>query len=92
MKAIHLELRKLVNDRYFMERRIELLKSKIQLEIRESLGMKGIASWKWRDKMRMDTTRFKREHEDVYKAYEVNCGGRVFLLDRIDFGEDEPKD
>ena len=92
MLEIYRELRQLVRDKYLMERRIELLESKIQLAIGDNLGMKGIASWKWRDQLKMDTARFKREHEVLYKEYQINLGQRVFLLERVDLIGDSPED
>jgi flavin-dependent dehydrogenase len=92
MRAIYGELRKLIREKYIMERRIEILASKVQLAISDNLGMKGIASWKWRDQWKMDTTRFKREHEALYKEYQVNLGHRVFLLERVDLIGDAPED
>jgi hypothetical protein len=92
MREIYRELRQLARDKYLMERRIELLEAKIQLAIRDNLGMKGIASWKWRDQLKMDTARFKREHEALYKEYQVNLGHRVFSLERVDLIGDAPED
>jgi hypothetical protein len=74
----------LTRDRYFIEQRIELLASKIQVAIGDNDRMEGVASWKWRDRWTINTDRFKREQSALYEDYKRNSGGRIFQLERVD--------
>jgi hypothetical protein len=84
MRQIYKLLRKLTRDRYFIEQRIELLASKIQVAIGDNDRMEGVASWKWRDRWTINTDRFKREQSALYEDYKRNSGGRIFQLERVD--------
>lgn len=86
-RDIYLQLRKANREKFLLERRIELLESKIQVAIGENCGMKGIASWKWVDRWTMNLARFKKEHENLFKEYKRNSGSRTFCLDRVDLTE-----
>jgi len=67
MLEIYRQLREASRERFLVDRRIELLESKIQIAIGESSGMKGVASWKWADCWRMDIKRFKKERGSLYE-------------------------
>jgi len=78
------QLREAKRESFLLERRIELLESRIQVRIGESCEMRGVASWRWRDQWRIDETKFKREQRDLWERYKRNSGSRRFLLEQID--------
>lgn len=80
IRQVALQLRAAQNQRWLLERRIELLASRIQIAIGENCGMEGVASWKWKDHWDMDTKRFEAEHKELYDQYRRNSGVREFRL------------
>ena len=78
------QLRAAERELFLLERRIELLESKVQVEIGENRGMKGVATWEWGTRFTMDVPRFRKEHEALYEKYKRDSGGRRFCLDRVD--------
>jgi Meiotically up-regulated gene 113 len=84
MTEVYRQLREANRDRFLLDRRIELLESKVQVLIGENLGMRGIASWKWVDRWTMDIKRFKKEQEKLYEKYKRDSGGRRFCLAKVD--------
>jgi hypothetical protein len=54
----------------------------------ENRGMTGVASWKWNDCWKMDTTRLKKEksalYAELYEVYKRDSGSRKFCLERVD--------
>jgi hypothetical protein len=93
MLDIYRQLREASRERFLLERRIELLESKIQVVIGENRGMTGVASWKWNDCWKMDTTRLKKEkgalYAELYEEYKRNSGSRKFCLERVDLTQGE---
>jgi hypothetical protein len=93
MLDIYRQLRKASRERFLLDRRIELLESKIQVVIGENRGMTGVASWKWNDCWKMDTTRLKKErgalYAQLYEEYKRNSGSRKFCLERVDLTQGE---
>jgi hypothetical protein len=92
MLDIYRELRELRREKFLVERRIELLASKVQIAIGENLGMKGVASWKWVERWPMDTKRFQKEHEALYEEYKRDSSSRMFLLEQVDLAKDMDQD
>jgi hypothetical protein len=89
MREIYRQLRRLRNQKYFIERQVDLLMSKVQIAIGDKGAMRGIASWAWIDRWTMDIERFKKEQDDLFQQYKRNSGGRRFILDRVDLTEGE---
>lgn len=84
MFQIYRELRKYRREKFFVEQRIALLESQIQVAIGDNWGMEGIASWAWTDRWTIETERFKKEQASLYEEYKRNSGSRRFCLERID--------
>jgi hypothetical protein len=88
MREIYRQLREAGREKFLLEKRIELLESRVQVAIGENRGMKGVASWKWVDLWTMNTVRFKRENPTMYKRlfekYKRDSGNRKFCLERVD--------
>jgi hypothetical protein len=80
IRQIALQLRAVQNQKWLLDRRIELLASRIQVAIGENCGMEEVASWKWKDHWEMDTMRFEAEHRELYKDYLRNSGTRELRL------------
>jgi hypothetical protein len=80
MRRVALELRAAQDQKWLLDRRIELLASRIQVAIGENCGMEGVASWKWRDHWGIDTKRFEAEHKELYQKYLHNSGARELRL------------
>jgi hypothetical protein len=80
LRQVALELRAAQDQRWLLERRIELLVSRIQIAIGENCGMEGVASWKWKDHWEMDTKRFEADHKELYEEYLRNSGARDLRL------------
>jgi hypothetical protein len=87
---IHRELREQMNQRYFIQQRIELLEAKIKVAIGDESGMQGVASWKWVEQLVFDRSKFKMEHPELYQRYIRNGGHRTFLVDRIETDGEAP--
>lgn len=88
MLGVYQELRDLHRRKFLVERRIGLLTSRVQVAIGENLGMKGVASWGWVERWPMDTKRFQKEHEALYKEYQRDSSSRTFLLEQVDLAQD----
>jgi hypothetical protein len=88
MHAIYRQLREATRESFLLERRIELLRSKIQVAIGENRGMKGLASWEWADHWEMNIPKFREEepalYESLYEKYKRDLSRRVLRLERVD--------
>ncbi len=84
MLEIYRQLRALGREKYLIEQRIAFLESRIQVAIGDNCGMRGVASWKWRDHWTMDVSRFRKEQDALYEEYLRNQGCRKFCLEKID--------
>jgi hypothetical protein len=89
MLETYRQLRRLRQERYLLEQQIRFLESKIQVAIRDAVGMQGIASWKWVSRLTLDLDRFKAEQEALYQAYLRESGSRRFCLERVDLAEED---
>jgi T5orf172 domain len=78
------ELRELDTQSYLIEKRIEFLQSRIQVAIGHGCGMRGVATWRWKECPTMDVARFKREHKALYEQYKRDSSHREFHLERVD--------
>lgn len=87
MREIYRELREASRQKFLLDRRIELLETKIQVAIGENRGMSGVASWKWADCWTMDINRFRKERKELYEEYKRNSGTRKFCLERADLAK-----
>lgn len=79
--ALHSELKAALRESFLLERKIELLQSKLQVAIGENLGLRGVASWKWRETWILNQALLKREEPALYEQYREISGSRVFRLD-----------
>jgi hypothetical protein len=74
------QLRKARQDEFFLQRRIEVLESKIKLAIGENLGIKDIVSWEWRPGFRIDIDKLRKQRPQLYKLllnrFEADLSGR----------------
>jgi hypothetical protein len=88
MRAIYRQLREATREKFLLDRRIELLQSKIQVVIGDNRGMKGVASWEWEDHWEMNIPKFREAepalYDALYEKYKRDSGRRVFRLERTD--------
>lgn len=80
--ALHEQLRAAERERYLLEQRILLLQSRLQMEIGESLGIDGVASWRWQEQWRLDIRSLKEKEPAVYERHRRLFCHRVFVLER----------
>jgi hypothetical protein len=82
VNALYHELRSAEREAFFLERRIEILRSRIQVEIGENLGIRGVASWKWCEQWKLDQKALKRDAPEVFERFKHLSAFRVFHLER----------
>jgi hypothetical protein len=74
------QLRKARQDEFFLQRRIEVLESKIKLAIGDNLGIKDTVSWEWRPGFRIDIEKLKKQRPHLYKLllnkFKADLSGR----------------
>ena len=87
VRGLYDRLREAVQQKYLLDREIELLVSKVKVAIGESRAIDGIASWDWRTRSTMDIKRFQQEEPSLYEEYRRDSSCRVFRLYRIDLTE-----
>lgn len=80
IKTLHRELKEAVGQAFFLEQRIQVLQSKLQIAIGDNIGIDGVASWKWREMMRLNSSLFKKEEPELFKKYQRPSASRVFHL------------
>jgi hypothetical protein len=77
---LYSQLRKARQDEFFLQRRIEVLESKIKLAIGENLGIKDIVSWEWRPGFRIDIDKPGKQRPQLYtlllNRFEADLSGR----------------
>ena len=77
---LYRQLRKAQQDQFLLQCRIEVLESKIKLDIGNNLGIQGIVSWDWRPGSRIDIDKLKIQRPRLYrlllKRFEANLSGR----------------
>ncbi len=82
--TLYKELQAKQRECFLMERKIEVLESRMQLAIGDNSGIEGIASWKWRDSWTLDLKKFQQaepaEYEILFDKYKRNSGSRYFDL------------
>ena len=78
--TLHKELKEAMRQAFFLEQRIELLQSQLQIAIGDNLGIEGVASWKWRECWRLDVELFKRQEPKLFEKYRRLSACRVFRL------------
>src|SRR5262249_53427632 len=81
IKALHSELREAQRQAFFLGQKIVTLRGRIKIAIGESLGIRGIASWKWREQWRLDLDALRREEPKVYEKFKCLSGYREFHLE-----------
>ena len=81
VQALHRELRHAEREAFLLEQKIATLRGRIQLEIGENLGIRGIASWKWREQWKLDQDALKRDEPQVYERFKRLAAARVFHLE-----------
>jgi hypothetical protein len=81
MLLLHRELKDAWHRSFLLEREIEILRSRLQIAIGEHLGIKGVASWKWRDRWFLNQALIKKEEPELYEKYRKLSSGRVFQLE-----------
>ena len=79
--ALHRELRDASRQAFLLDQRIALLQGRIQLAIGENSGIRGVASWKWRDQWTLDKNALKREEPKVFDRFKRDSSSRVFHLE-----------
>jgi hypothetical protein len=89
MSEAYRQIRRLAQERYFIDQRIKLLASKIQVAIGEAGGMNGIASWGWIERFTIDLERFKKEQEALFEQYKRDSSCRRFRLEKVDLTKDD---
>lgn len=81
VKTLHCELRDAERQAFLLEQRIVTLRGRIQVEIGENLGIRGVASWKWREQWKLDQEALRRDEPEVYERFKRLSASRVFRLE-----------
>src|SRR5262249_40381840 len=80
-RALHRELRDALRQAFLLQRKIELLQGRLQLEIGENLGIRGVASWKWREQWKLDQEALKRDEPNIFDRFKRLSSTRVFRME-----------
>lgn len=80
-RSLHRELRDALRQTFLLEQRIELLQGQLQLQIGENLGIRGVASWKWREQWKLDQGALKREEPRMFDRFKRLSATRVFRVE-----------
>lgn len=80
-RSLHRELRDALRQAFLLEQKISLLQGRIQLAIGENLGVRGLASWKWREQWKLDQEALKREEPKVFDRFKRLSCARVFRVE-----------
>ena len=80
-RSLHRELRDALRQAFLLEQRIAVLQGHLQLEIGENLGIRGVASWKWREQWKLDQDALKREEPKVFDRFKRLSSTRVFRVE-----------
>lgn len=81
MRQAALQFEEAKNEYWLLEKRIELLQSRIQVAIGENRGIEAVASWKWKPHPEMNTKRFRRDHPKLYEEYLEDLGRRELHIE-----------
>jgi hypothetical protein len=77
---LYCQLRKARQDEFFLQRRIDVLESKIKLAVGDNLGIKDVVLWDWRRSLRIDIDKLKKQRPRLYKLllnrFEADLSGR----------------
>jgi exonuclease VII large subunit len=88
VRELYRQLREATRQKFLADRRFEMLRTKMQVEIGEDLGITGIASWPWRECWTFDVKLFEKKHKKLYQRFLRNSGSRYFELERLDLTHD----
>jgi len=81
---IYKELRD-AQRRYFkLGKQIELLESKMKIFVGTHGGIKGLATWKWKQNQGVNIPKFKKEQNELYEQYLVDRSRREFKTLKAD--------
>ncbi len=80
-RSLHRDLRNALRQAFLLEQRIEFLQGQLQLEIGENLGIRGVASWKWREQWKLDQDALKRNEPKVFDRFKRLSSTRVFRVE-----------
>ena len=75
------KLKEALRQSYILERQVEVLQGQLQIAIGENLGIKGVASWKWREQWKLNQALFKKEEPKLFEKYCKLSSSRVFRLE-----------
>jgi hypothetical protein len=88
MRSVYRELRAADREMYLLLRRIEFLKSTLQLAIGENRAITGVASWEWVQRWTMNLALFEKTepklYAKLYETYKRDSGSRKFALEQVD--------
>ena len=77
---LYCQLRNARQDEFFLQRRIDVLESKIKRAVGDNLGIKDIVSWDWRPGFRIDIDKLRKQRPRLYKLllnrFETDLSGR----------------
>jgi hypothetical protein len=79
-RTIYRQLRESQKELFFLEQKILLLQSQLQIAIGQNLGLKGIARWQWQEALRFNIRLFKEERPELYEKYKRISATRYFRL------------
>ena len=81
---LYRELKAKERASFLIKQEIQVLQSKMQVAIGENAGIKGIATWKWRDTLTFNLKKFQQaepvEYQALFEKYKRNSGSRYFDL------------
>jgi hypothetical protein len=81
IRTLHRELRNAERQAFLLEQTNFVLRGRIQVAIGENLGIRGVASWKWREQWKLDQEALRRDEPKVYARFKRLSTSRVFRLE-----------
>lgn len=75
--AIHRELKSALRESFFLDCKIENLRAKLQVQIGEHVGCRGVASWKWRETWLLNQALLKRHEPELFERYRERKGRSI---------------
>ena len=83
-EAMKLQKRRPTNHNrqaFLLEQKIQLLQGQLQLEIGENVGIRAVASWKWREQWKLDQDALKRDEPKIFDRFKRLFSTRVFRVE-----------
>ena len=80
-RSLHRELKDALQQAFLLEQKVSVLQGRLQVAIGENLGIRGVASWGWRERWELDEKALKREEPQVFDRFKRLSSARVFRVE-----------